>query len=110
MQNDRRTGSNDNVDYKKCRKVSNTVLAEHNRRYTLRDGDIIFGKTGTIGEPKRLKAWAIITISANVILIQPHDTSDFVFLVLNSEHIQTQVKNLFIQHLNLLLGWKKSGI
>ncbi len=84
---------NGNVDFKKCRKVSNSVLEEHNRRYKLRDGDIIFGKIGTIGEPKRLKAWNNITISANVILIQPHDTPDFIFWVLNSEYIQTQVKN-----------------
>lgn len=84
---------NGNVDFKKCRKVSNSVLEEHNRRYKLSDGDIIFGKIGTIGEPKRLKDWKDITISANVILIQPHDTPDFIFWVLNSEYTQTQVKN-----------------
>lgn len=82
-----------NVDLKKCRKVSYSVLAEHNNRYQLRDGDIIFGKIGTIGEPKRLKAWNNVTISANVILIQPHDTSDFIFWVLNTEYINNQVKN-----------------
>jgi len=82
-----------NIDLKKCRKVSYSVLAEHNNRYHLRDGDIIFGKIGTIGEPKRLKAWSNVTISANVILIQPHDTSDFIFWVLNSEYINNQVKN-----------------
>jgi len=82
-----------NVDLKKCRKVSYSVLAEHNNRYQLRDGDIIFGKIGTIGEPKRLKAWSSVTISANVILIQPYDTSDFIFWVLNSEYINNQVKN-----------------
>lgn len=84
---------NGNIDFKKCRKVSYSVLAEHNNRYTLRDGDIIFGKIGTIGEPKRLRALNNITISANVILIQPHNTSDFVFWTLNSEFINTQVKN-----------------
>lgn len=82
-----------NIDLKKCRKVSYSVLAEHNNRYQLRDGDIIFGKIGTIGEPKRLKAWNNVTISANVILIQPHNTSDFIFWVLNSENINNQVKN-----------------
>lgn len=82
-----------NIDLKKCRKVSYSVLAEHNNRYQLRDGDIIFGKIGTIGEPKRLKAWNNVTISANVILIQPHNTSDFIFWVLNSEYINNQVKN-----------------
>jgi len=84
---------NGNIDFKKCRKVSYSVLEEHNRRYTLRDGDIIFGKIGTIGEPKRLKAWGNITISANVILIQPLETPDFVFWVLNSEYVNIQIKN-----------------
>lgn len=82
-----------NIDLKKCRKVSLSVLEEHNKRYTLRDGDIIFGKIGTIGEPKRLKAWQNITISANVILIQPNETPSFIYWVLNSEYINTQVKN-----------------
>jgi type I restriction enzyme, S subunit len=84
---------NGNIDLKKCRKVASSVLEEHNRRYKLVDGDIIFGKIGTIGEPKRLKAWNNITISANVILIQPHETPDFIFWVLNSEYIHIQVKN-----------------
>lgn len=82
-----------NIDLKKCRKISLSVLEEHNNRYQLRDGDIIFGKIGTIGEPKRLKAWSNVTISANVILIQPNNTPEFIFWVLNSELIQTQVKN-----------------
>ncbi|MCC6841877.1 MAG: restriction endonuclease subunit S [Saprospiraceae bacterium] len=82
-----------NIDLKKCRKVSLSVLQEHNNRYQLRDGDIIFGKIGTIGEPKRLKAWREVTISANVILIQPHNTPGFIFWVLNSDFIKTQVKN-----------------
>lgn len=82
-----------NIDLKKCRKVSLSVLQEHNNRYQIRDGDIIFGKIGTIGEPKRLKAWREVTISANVILIQPHNTPDFIFWLLNSEFMKTQVKN-----------------
>lgn len=84
---------NGNIDYRKCRKVSNEILAEHNKRYQLRDGDILFGKIGTVGEPKRLKARNDITISANVILIQPLETPAFIFWVLLSEYITTQVKN-----------------
>jgi type I restriction enzyme S subunit len=84
---------NGNVDLRKCRKVSVSILEEHNKRYTLRAGDILFGKIGTIGEPKRLKVLTNITISANVILIQPHETPDFIFWTLNSEYVNTQVKN-----------------
>ncbi len=82
-----------NIDLKKCRKVSPTILREHNQRYTLNKGDIIFGKIGTIGEPKRINALKNVAISANVILIQPKETPGFIFWLLNSAFIMNQVKN-----------------
>jgi type I restriction enzyme S subunit len=82
-----------NIDYRKCRKVGINILEEHNNRYQLRVGDIIFGKIGTIGEPKRLINLENITLSANVILIQPIENSDFIYWVLNSENIKHQVNN-----------------
>jgi type I restriction enzyme, S subunit len=82
-----------NIDIKKCRKVAKRILEEHNRRYSLRIGDIIFGKIGTIGEPKRILKTDGITISANVILLQPIETPSFYFWTLKSEYISTQVKN-----------------
>lgn len=82
-----------NIDYSKCRKVSERILIEHNKRYQLSIGDIIFGKIGTIGEPKRLVNLNNLTLSANVILIQPKENSDFVYWLLNSETIKQQVKN-----------------
>jgi type I restriction enzyme, S subunit len=82
-----------NIDYRKCRKVSRKILAEHKRRYTLRNGDIIFGKIGTIGEPKRLFDLDEVTISANVILIQPKEDPAYLFWLLNSDFINRQVKN-----------------
>ena len=84
---------NGNIDYRKCRKVSSRILVEHNKRYQLRSGDIIFGKIGTIGEPKKLVNIDNLTLSANVILIQPKENSDFVYWLLNSAAINQQVKN-----------------
>lgn len=82
-----------NIDYRKCRKVSEQILKEQSNRYQLRHHDIIFGKIGTIGQPKRLKAWDKITISANVILIQPKENAAFIYWILVSDLINTQVNN-----------------
>jgi type I restriction enzyme S subunit len=82
-----------NIDFQKCRQVSYQVLQEHNKRYQVRDGDIIFGKIGTVGEPKRLVNFGKLTLSANVILIQPYGLSDYVYWLLTSELVDRQVKN-----------------
>ena len=47
------------------------VFEEHLQRYTLREGDFVMGKIGTIGKPFRLPLPQNYTLSANVILIQP---------------------------------------
>lgn len=81
-----------NIDLTKCRKVSDEILAEHKKRYTIRMGDIMFGKIGTIGEPKRLLNFDNITLSANVILIQPKCVADYIYWLLCSQLINGQVK------------------
>jgi type I restriction enzyme S subunit len=82
-----------NVNYDKCRRVSKDVLIEHRKRYTINDGDIIFGKIGTIGQPKRLFAFDNLTLSANVILIQPNKNPGYVFWLLNSPIVKTIISN-----------------
>lgn len=66
------------IDYKNniirfdiARKVNPLVYKDHLQRYTLRDGDFVMGKIGTIGKPFRLPLPQNYTLSANVILIQP---------------------------------------
>lgn len=66
------------IDYTKkkiklddARKVSPSVLEEHLARYTLKDGDFIMGKIGTIGKPYKVHPPQNFALSANVILIQP---------------------------------------
>ena len=54
-----------------ARKVNPVVYEEHLQRYTLREGDFVMGKIGTIGKPFRLPLPQNYTLSANVILIQP---------------------------------------
>ena len=61
---------NGKVDLQNSRKVAPTVLAEHRARYTLRMGDFIFGKIGTLGKPTLLLPPYNYTLSANVVLVQ----------------------------------------
>lgn len=59
------------IRFKNARKVNPSVYEDHLQRYTLRDGDFVMGKIGTIGKPFRLPLPQNYTLSANVILIQP---------------------------------------
>nr|WP_276591335.1 restriction endonuclease subunit S [Pseudomonas sp. GM_Psu_2] len=59
------------IDFENSRKVSRSVLDEHRDRYSINDGDFIFGKIGTIGSATKVPAGGEYTISANVILVKP---------------------------------------
>ncbi|POZ16500.1 restriction endonuclease subunit S [Lelliottia aquatilis] len=59
------------IDFCNARKVSPEILHEHMGRYTLNEGDFIFGKIGTLGKACTLPVGEEYTLSANVILIQP---------------------------------------
>ena len=60
------------IDFENARKISPRIWEEHKERYTIKKGDFIFGKIGTIGNPVRLPAQKDYCLSANVILIQPN--------------------------------------
>lgn len=67
-------GKQGRFDIDNARRVSPTVMEEHNSRYHLQLGDFIIGKIGTIGKPFQLLPPFDYTLSANVVLIQPnHD-------------------------------------
>jgi len=81
------------ININKCRRVSAQVFQEHKERYTIKVGDIIFGKIGTIGAPKQLPLSGNYTLSANVILIQPFDTPSFFYWMLRHPNIQREINN-----------------
>ena len=62
------------INFAEARKVSSSVLQEHQERYTIHKGDFIMGKIGTIGKPFMVPLPQNYTLSANVILIQPNYT------------------------------------
>ncbi len=64
--------SSGQIDFINARKVAPSVFVEHRQRYTLKKGDFIIGKIGTIGQPVLLTEPFDYTLSANIILVQPH--------------------------------------
>ena len=83
---------NGNIDFINCRKVSKLAIDKQQLSFQIRDGDIIFGKIGTIGLPRRLKAGRY-GLSANTILIKPKMIPDFSYWLLNSVHVNNQVRS-----------------
>ena len=89
------------IDYTKkkiklddARKVSPSVLEEHLARYTLKDGDFIMGKIGTIGKPYKVHPPQNFALSANVILIQPDNKKvdpSFLFWQFSSQIVTKQL-------------------
>lgn len=81
------------IDIKSCRKVGLNVLEKQQRLFKVDSGDLIFGKIGTIGKPKVLPLFSKhpFTLSANIILIKPHECPDFVYWSLISKYVEDQV-------------------
>ena len=76
----------------KCRRVGNNVLEKQKGIFTVEDGDIIFGKIGTIGQPKRLPVLKDgYAVSANVIVIKPKDNALFLYYSLKSDYVEKEV-------------------
>lgn len=86
--------NNDLIDFDNSRKVGFNVLEKQMNSFTINQGDIIFGKIGTIGKPTILPEFEKrkYTLSANVILIKPYECASFIFFTLTSEYILNQIK------------------
>lgn len=68
------------INLKTARLVSKDVLKEHTERYSIKEGDFIIGKIGTIGNPVNVILPQEYALSANVVLIQPTDKINAKFL------------------------------
>ena len=85
--------SSGNIDEINCRKVGHNVLIKQTNSFNIDEGDIIFGKIGTIGKPKKLPNFekSPFTLSANVILIKPIECPAFIYWALISDYVNIQV-------------------
>ena len=82
------------INFSDSRKVAIAVLSEQHVRYTVRNGDFIMGKIGTIGKPFQLPLPQNYALSTNVILIQPKQQliiPEFLFLQFASPLVVKQL-------------------
>jgi type I restriction enzyme, S subunit len=80
------------IDLASCRKVSNEALEKQKMRFCIEQGDILFGKIGSIGMPKILPPNQEYALNANTVLIKPKIKNSFVFWLLQSDYIEKQIK------------------
>ena len=85
---------NKKIIIKNCRLVGQNVLEKQKTIFSVSNGDFIFGKIGTIGQPKLLPDFQEqpYAISANVILIKPHQCPLYVYYAMISEYMQKQIE------------------
>ena len=80
------------VDWDGCRKIISKALDKQQKSFQICNGDIIFGKIGTIGFPKFLPITSFrYALSANVILIKPKIAPHFLMSWLKSSWVQKQI-------------------
>lgn len=80
------------VDWESCRKVISRAVDKQRLSFQIKQGDIIFGKIGTIGAPRFVPTVPFrYALSANVLLIQPMIDSYFVMSWLRSKICQKAV-------------------
>lgn len=94
-----------------ARKVSPELLEEHKSRYILHPGDFIMGKIGTIGKPYQIQLPQDYTLSANVILIQPHIEKilpEFLFWQFSSPLVTQQLSTGSVATSQAAFGIKKA--
>src|SRR5260370_24966094 len=82
----------DIVDWNGSRKIISKAVDKQQARFQIREGDIIFGKIGTIGSPQFLPLTSFrYALSANIILIQPKIEPYFVMAWLTSSLVQQNI-------------------
>jgi len=80
------------LDMKGSKKVIPEAYAKQKKRFQVTEGDIIFGKIGTIGEPKYIPLKEGFALSANVVLIKPKIEPEYILSYLDSCNFNMQVK------------------
>ncbi|WP_421344859.1 restriction endonuclease subunit S [Aeromonas veronii] len=83
------------VDSYNCRLVSLSVLEKQRQRFLVESGDIVFGKIGTIGQPKMIRSTGDFALSANILLIKPATGfSRFLYEFMKSDLIDIQLSKI----------------
>lgn len=76
-----------------CRKIVREAYEKQLLRFAVEEGDVIFGKIGTIGQPKRLP-FGGYAVSANVVLLKPKIDSYFFYFAVSSVQFEQLVSRI----------------
>ena len=85
---------NQKIDKTKCRKVIAAAYEKQRSRFQVDLGDIIFGKIGTIGQPKRMQETEGFALSANILLIKGEIYNGFIYYFFHSDVFSRQLSNI----------------
>jgi type I restriction enzyme S subunit len=81
------------IDESACRKIVVSAYMRQASRFNTEEGDIIYGKIGTIGQPKKLPDGSY-ALSANVLLIKPDINKSFIYHALSTSYFEKQIVNI----------------
>lgn len=76
-----------------CRKIVREAYEKQQLRFSVEEGDVIYGKIGTIGQPKRLP-FGGYAVSANVVLLKPKIDSYFFYFAVSSVQFEELVSKI----------------
>jgi type I restriction enzyme S subunit len=82
------------INKAKCRDVIYEAYKKQRKRFQVELGDIIFGKIGTIGQPKQLQETEGFALSANILLIKAKEKNGYIYSFLESESFNKQLSNI----------------
>jgi len=101
------------INFESARKVGLNILEEHQNRYSLKAGDFVFGKIGTLGQPYFLEEPFNYCLSANLILIQPNldvTVPKYLALYLNSPALYQVLGDQKTNSTHAVFGIKKARL
>lgn len=80
------------INFQSCRKIISSAVDKQQASFSIDEGDIIFGKIGTIGLPRFLPVTQErYALSANVVLIKPKTEPHYVINLLTSDIVSRQI-------------------
>lgn len=81
------------VDTSSCRRVVISAYLRQKDRFSVESGDVIYGKIGTIGQPKKLPG-SEYALSANVLLMKPSINKRYFLHALMTRYFAKQISDI----------------
>ena len=85
--------NNGEINFEKARQVTKKALDKQMERFMIEDGDIVFGKIASLGNPRKLKSFLNsrpYAISDKLVLIKS-EIKDYLYFALQSKYVEKQI-------------------